>query len=606
MPDRAHGREILVRLSWTLIDATLWAVAIVGATWMRYDYDFEEALAASTLTVAGLTAAAHMLLGWLIGPYGVGHIRGSFEEIIGVARTVIIVALALFSWALIAEPIVVPRSVPAVAGAFALFAMLSMRVVLRTYRVRRAASRDAEQRVIIYGAGIAGRRLVHNLLFDSSAGFVPVAFLDDDRSKRKLRIEGIRVRGHRGDMARVARKHGASHIVFALPNADAALLRELTVLAEQAELHAMVLPPLTQIIGGRPRSQDIRDIHLEDLLGRRPVQLDQTVISEIITNHTVLVTGAGGSIGSELGRQIARFGPSKLVLLDRDESALHATQLSMTGKALLEDEDLVLADVRDPEALHRIFAEHRPDVVFHAAALKHLSLLERYPLEAWQTNVQGTLNMLTVAAEHGVGTFVNVSTDKAASPTSVLGYSKRIAERLTADFARMQFGRYVSVRFGNVLGSRGSVVPTFATQIESGGPLTVTHPDVERYFMLIPEACQLVMQAAAIGGDGQVMVLDMGESVKIVEVAHTLLRMSDRQDIDVLFTGLRSGEKLSEVLFGVDEEPRSTAHPLVSAVSVPGLPPISVRTMHGASRHQVEGWMRLHASSAQPPLEVHA
>src|SRR6478735_8654016 len=246
----------------------------------------------------------------------------------------------------------------------------------------------------------------------------------------------------------------------------------------------------------------------------RPVQLDTTAIADQISGRRVLVTGAGGSIGSELCRQIARFGPSRLFMLDRDESGLQATEMTLSGHGLLDSDDLILADIRDPKALADAFERARPEVVFHAAALKHLPLLEAHPLEAWKSNVIGTLNVLTAAEAAGVSTFVNISTDKAANPTCVLGYSKRLAERLTADFARRAQCRYVSVRFGNVLGSRGSVVHAFTAQIEMGGPITVTHPDVHRYFMLIPEACQLVLEAASIGVDGEVMVLEMGEQVK--------------------------------------------------------------------------------------------
>ncbi|QIM21555.1 polysaccharide biosynthesis protein [Phycicoccus sp. HDW14] len=272
--------------------------------------------------------------------------------------------------------------------------------------------------------------------------------------------------------------------------------------------------------------------------------------------------------------------PERLVLLDRDESALHAVQLDLDGEGLLQNENIVLADIRDLSTLRRRFREHRPDIVFHAAALKHLPLLERFPAEAWQTNVLGTLNVLTAAEEVGVGTFVNVSTDKAADPTSVLGYSKRVAERLTAGFAERGDGRYLSVRFGNVLGSRGSVVPAFTAQIRRGGPVTITHPDVRRYFMLIPEACQLVMQAATMEAAGEVLVLDMGEQVKIVDLARTLISMSGQPDVEIAFTGLRPGEKLAEDLFGQADDHRVTTHELITATDVPPLPASVVGTTH--------------------------
>jgi len=320
--------------------------------------------------------------------------------------------------------------------------------------------------------------------------------------------------------------------------------------------------------------------------------MDTTVVAEHISGRRVLVTGAGGSIGSELCRQIARFGPAKLYLLDRDESGIQATQLSLTGQGLLEGDEVVLADIRDAGSMIAILASTRPDIVFHAAALKHLPLLEHYPFEAWKTNVVGTLNVLEACAAAGVGTFVNISTDKAANPICVLGYSKRVAERVTADFARTQPGRYVSVRFGNVLGSRGSVVHAFNAQIDRGGPVTVTHPDVERFFMLIPEACQLVLEAAVAGTDGEVMVLDMGEPVRIVDVANTLIRRSSKDHVDIVFTGLRPGEKLTEDLFSDDEYPRATSHRLISSVHVPAVGRVEIRAARPSDHNSALLWMR--------------
>ena len=286
----------------------------------------------------------------------------------------------------------------------------------------------------------------------------------------------------------------------------------------------------------------------------------------------MLITGAGGSIGSELARQVHRFEPSALGLLDRDENGLHATQLSIQHRALLDDENTILASIRDPQRMREVFEAFQPDIVFHAAALKHLPLLEKFPAEAAKTNVFGTLNVLEAARAVGVNVFVNISTDKAADPISVLGYSKRITERLTAAIGAESEGTYVSVRFGNVLGSHGSVLHSFAAQIADGGPVTVTHPDVTRYFMTIPEAVQLVLQAAAVGDDGEVLVLDMGEPVRIADVAEYLIAQSG-QEIPILFTGLRPGEKLDEDLLGTGECDVRPSHPLISQVPVPPLWP---------------------------------
>ncbi len=275
-----------------------------------------------------------------------------------------------------------------------------------------------------------------------------------------------------------------------------------------------MLPPVSELFGGQVGASDIRDVTTADLLGRHEIDTDLEAIAGYLTGKRVLVTGAGGSIGSELCRQIYRFAPARLIMLDRDESALHAVQLAIEGRALLDSPDLVLCDLRDRRAVQEVFTRTRPDVVFHAAALKHLPLLEQHPAEAVKTNVWATLDLLEITAEAGVERFVNISTDKAADPCSVLGYTKRITERLTSHFASEARGTYLSVRFGNVLGSRGSVLTVFQSQIERGGPLTVTDPDVTRYFMTIEEAVQLVIQAGAIGRDGEVLVLDMGKPVR--------------------------------------------------------------------------------------------
>jgi FlaA1/EpsC-like NDP-sugar epimerase len=345
-----------------------------------------------------------------------------------------------------------------------------------------------------------------------------------------------------------------------------------------------VLPSTSEMLSASVGIRDLRDINIGDVLGRKQVDTDVASIAGYLTGRRVLVTGAGGSIGSELCRQISRFGLAELIMLDRDESALHAVQLSLTGRALLDGRDVVLCDIRDAEALNQIFLSRRPDVVFHAAALKHLPMLEQYPAEAVKTNVIGTHNVLGAAARADVELFVNISTDKAANPSSVLGYSKRIAERITAAYARSASGNYLSVRFGNVLGSRGSVLTTFAEQIASGGPITVTDPEITRYFMTIEEACQLVVQAGAIGRPGEALVLEMGEPVKILDVAHHLIRLA-AQPVKVEFTGLRVGEKLHEELFG-EHEPRDVRpwHPQVSHVPVVAIDPHLASSMPTSGR----------------------
>ncbi|SER73120.1 dTDP-glucose 4,6-dehydratase [Pedococcus cremeus] len=600
MPQRRARRDRFNRWLWAFVDLVLWGVAIFAAALLRYDFDLARLPLQEIAGLAGMAVALHLVAGALVGPYAVGHDRGSFEETRDVARTVTITGLVLIG--VVFEPhfFDVARSIPFIATSLAMIGMFAVRFLIRSFRAQREGAQGEEKKVIVFGAGEAGSRLTRSLIRDADSGYHPVALLDDSKTKARYRIEGVKVRGTRHDMAKVAEKYGAQTLVIALPFAEAGTIREITELANDAGLDVMVLPKISEIIGGRPTANDLRNVNVADLLGRRPVELDMAAIADQIAGKKVLVTGAGGSIGSELCRQIARFGPDKLYLLDRDESGLQATQMSLDGHGLLDSDEIILANIRDVETMADVFSTTKPDIVFHAAALKHLPLLEAYPLEAWKTNVLGTLNVLTAAAAVGVGTFVNISTDKAANPTCVLGYSKRVAERLTADFAARFPGRYVSVRFGNVLGSRGSVVHAFTAQIERGGPITVTHPDVERYFMLIPEACQLVLQASTIGSDGEVMVLEMGEQVKIVDVAHTLIRMSGRKDIEIVYTGLRPGEKLGEELFSPHEERKQTSHELVYSVDVPSIESEWVRQEQLKTHDCAASWMRSEATADQP------
>jgi FlaA1/EpsC-like NDP-sugar epimerase len=378
----------------------------------------------------------------------------------------------------------------------------------------------------------------------------------------------VPVLGGRDNMAEARKKTGATTLLIAIPSADSALITNISQLAQSSGMEVKVVPPV-QSLHERPlTTSDIRDLTDEDLLGRRHINIDLQQISDYVVNRRVLVTGAGGSIGSELCRQLARFNPAELIMLDRDESALHEVQLSIHGRALLDTPQTVLADLRDADTIHHIFATRKPEVVFHAAALKHLPLLESYPLEAYQTNIRGTLTLLEAAEKNDVAVFVNISTDKAANPISVLGYSKRIAERLTAGFGgNGSKGKYISVRFGNVLGSRGSVLMSFRDQIDKGGPVTVTHKGVTRYFMTISEAVQLVIQAGAIGDNGEVLVLDMGKPVSIYEVAAQLVKNSGKA-VEIEIVGLRSGEKVHEELFGDGEVDTRPRHPLISHVAV--------------------------------------
>jgi FlaA1/EpsC-like NDP-sugar epimerase len=435
------------------------------------------------------------------------------------------------------------------------------------------------RRVLIYGAGDAGRQVLHLLRGDADE---VVGFLDDNPGKRHLRISGVPVLGEGKQLARVAAERQVDVVVLAVPSASGQLVDRAQKATQAAGLDFLVLPRVSEMIGGQVSAADIRPVDISDVLGRHQVSTSITEIAGYLTGKRVLITGAGGSIGSELARQVHKFGPATLVMLDRDESALHAVQLSIFGHGLLDEPNTVLCDIRDREALDKVFEAHRPEIVFHAAALKHLPMLERYPDEGWKTNVLGTLNLLRVSERHEVAHFVNISTDKAADSTSVLGTTKRIAEQLTAWYAKRGVGHFISVRFGNVLGSRGSMLHTFTAQIEAGGPITVTHPDVTRYFMTIPEACELVVQAGTMGRSGDVMVLEMGTPVKILDVAQRMIELSHAPNVEIVFTGLRTGEKLHERLFSDEELPAVTEHPMIRSVAVPPVDPAELSDLSHA------------------------
>lgn len=434
-------------------------------------------------------------------------------------------------------------------------------------------------RTVVVGAGNAGAQLVNAMFTDAARNWAPVALLDDDPLKRHRRIRGVAVLGRIDELAETARRVDATAAIIALPSANADTIRRISAAGAEAGLEVKVLPSTDDLLApGKVGIADIRDIDVTDLLGRHQIETDVASIAGYLAGKRVLVTGAGGSIGAELCRQIAKFGPSELIMLDRDESALHSTQLSIYGKAMLDDDNTVLVDIREPRAIRELFEVRQPQVVFHTAALKHLPMLEKAPGEAVKTNIWGTLTVLEAAAAVGVERFVNISTDKAANPINVLGYSKRIAEGLTAGIAEEAEGTFLSVRFGNVLGSRGSVLTAFAAQIANGGPITVTDPKVTRYFMTIKEAVQLVVQAAAIGSDGEALVLDMGAPVSIDAVAHQLVEMSGKR-VEVVYTGLREGEKLDEELFGDGESDLRPKHSLISHTRVPGMSAANVKAL---------------------------
>ena len=543
-----------------VVDCTAWAVALLSA-WALVGVDIVSWQRIGLLVV--VACALQVLVGWGLRLYSRRYLFGSFSELGAAATTVFAVGVVL---------LIATTSTPVISllGSFAALTLMGgSRYVIRLAHDTTLRPSGGEP-VIVVGAGDAGVSLVRQMLADPDSPYNPVGFVDDDPYKRFLRTSGIRVLGTTDRLAEVAALSHARGVIVAIAQSDAAFLRVCRDRLSGSGVWMRTIPPISELVTRGVDLGDIRNLRVEDLIGRSPLMTDLTEIRKAITGKRVLVTGAGGSIGSELCRQLHALAPDTLVMLDRDETALHGVELSIRGSALLTSQDTVLADIRDVDALTDIFAEARPDIVFHAAALKHLPMLQRFPLEGWKTNVHGTLNVLTAARRAGVSTFVNISTDKAAAPTSELGRSKRLGERLVAEYARRHPGTYLSVRFGNVLGSRGSVLHSFREQLRSGGPLTVTDPAVTRYFMTIPEACQLVLQAAVIGEDGCVMVLDMGEPVRIVDLAKNLIALADA-DAEIVFTGLRPGEKLDEELFGDYESSDVQVHDKISRVRVPAL-----------------------------------
>lgn len=424
-------------------------------------------------------------------------------------------------------------------------------------------------RTIVVGAGSAGQMIARESVLSDRANFRVTAFVDDDPRKLGQYLNGIRVEGRIDDLPRLIRDLGVTEVIIAMPSARGTLVRRVVEMARQSGARTRTVPSLADLVSGSVEYTALRPVEIQDLLRRDPIKTDAETVRKLAEGRTVLVTGAGGSIGSELCRQIADLRPDLLVMLDHSENLMFEIEGELRRRNPTLSFAPVVADVRDERRVRATFDRFRPFAVFHAAAHKHVPLMEENVVEAITNNVLGTRNLIDAATESGVTHFVLISTDKAVRPTSIMGATKRLAEHLVRFAASRGPRHYVAVRFGNVLGSRGSVVPTFMAQIERGGPVTVTHPDMRRYFMTIPEAVQLVLQAGALGQGGELFVLDMGDPVKIADLARDLIRLSgleEGSDIEIRYTGIRPGEKLyEEVLFG-DEDVRETAHAKVIRV----------------------------------------
>lgn len=464
-----------------------------------------------------------------------------------------------------------PRSMALIDGLLVLLVVGGLRFSFRIAdqtRQRRRPRPEVETRVIILGAGDAGIMIVKEMSANPHLGLVPVAFLDDDPRKHGARIQGITVVGACQAIREFARKYHAQQAIIAMPTAPGKVIRELTRLCQDANVPVKTVPGIFELLEGSVTVNQLRSVEITDLLRREPVAIEMSQVKHLLEGKHILVTGGGGSIGSELCRQIARCNPAQLILLGHGENSLFeiSGELRQTYPRL--GFNSVVADIRDANRLGAILQQYRPEVVFHAAAHKHVPLMEDNVEDAITNNVLGTRNVVELGAAHGVERLVLISTDKAVNPTSIMGATKRVAELLIQEAAQRTGRCFVAVRFGNVLGSRGSVVPLFKQQIAQHGPVTVTHPEVRRYFMTIPEAVLLVLQAAALGAGGEIFVLDMGQPLKIADLARDLIRLSGLevgQDIDIKYTGLRPGEKLFEELFVTEESYSRTAHEKIFA-----------------------------------------
>jgi FlaA1/EpsC-like NDP-sugar epimerase len=546
------------------IDAAMWFAMLYIAALARLGFDPEAIEFSSYIAVAVVAASVQVIAGVAFGLYRGRRPIASFGEVLllvassltaGAAATLLVVVMR--------PPSLLPISAVLAATAYQMLGALGVRYAARLgAEMGSRSTHQRDHRTLVFGAGEAGSQIIKAIQRDTATDLDPIALLDDDPTKRRLRLHGLPVAGNSNSMAATAARYGADTILLALPSATQEELNELADAAFEAGLMVKVLPPVGLLNDHSVGVRDIRDIEMVDFLNRDEVDIDFDSVRAYIEGKRVLVTGAGGSIGSVLCKTILRFDPAQVIMLDHDENALQALQLSLDGRGLLMSPDLVLCDIRDEAAVQTAFEVARPQVVFHAAAHKHVTLLERFPSEGYKTNVQGSLNVLNAAAAVGVDRYVNVSTDKAANPISVLGKTKREAELLTAAADTENEGRYLSVRFGNVLGSNGSVVPTFIEQLMHGDPITVTDPDATRFFMTVEEAVLLVLQAGALGQGHDVLVLDMGEPVRIVDLARRISsQLRPGVPPDIVYTGLRPGEKLHETLVSPDDEPLSRPHP---------------------------------------------
>ncbi len=521
------------------------------------------------------TVIATRIISFLISRIYQGIIRyTSTRDALRVFYTITIGSLAMVVMNVISFHTIgiylVPFSVLIIDYFASVFSITAFRILVKTiYQELKNPSRDKQQ-VIIYGAGESGLITKRALDRDANTRFKVTAFIDDDSAKEGKTVEGIRI-FHTSELDQLLLANNVAHLIISIQNVAAEKKQSIIEKCLAHDVHILNVPPVTSWINGELSFKQIKKVKIEDLLERDPIKLDFDIIRKQLTDKTILITGGAGSIGSEIARQIIPFKPKKLIILDQAESALYDLELELNESYHWKNFEAVIADIRQYDRMERVFNFFRPDVVFHAAAYKHVPVMEANPSEAILTNVQGTKILADLSGKYKVEKFVMVSTDKAVNPTSIMGATKRIAEIYCQSLNKVGQTKFITTRFGNVLDSNGSVIPRFKRQVDEGGPITVTHPDIERFFMTIPEACQLVLEAGAMGNGGEIFIFDMGKSIRIIDLAKKMIKLSGLtlgKDIQIVFTGLRPGEKIFEELLANKETTLPTHHSKIMIAKV--------------------------------------
>jgi len=558
------------RMLQVFFDAALSVIALAGAYLIRFDGSPNGPYLHQLVLIAPLFLMLHLATNWRFGVYRRLWRYTGLTEVtelglsISCTSTIVMIMRALNMVGV--EGNQLSYSIIFIEAGLAFLLFVGPRVLRRLeteHRQRRHWRQPVRKRALLVGAGDAGQMVARELTQRRDVGVDLVGFVDDDPQKAKLRIGNLTIFGSTSELPRLVDELFIDQVILAMPSAPASEIRRIVDICRNAEVETRILPGLFELIDGRVSINQLREVSLEDLLGREPVDLDNASIAEYIEGRTVLVTGAGGSIGSELCRQIMKFQPQKLLVLGKGENSIFNITQELKSKPEPVKLVPIIADIRDQVRMVNIFEKHRPQVVFHAAAHKHVPLMEENTSEAITNNILGTRTVAELSDRYNVATFVLVSSDKAVNPTSVMGATKRVAELVIQDLARRSKTKYVAVRFGNVLDSRGSVLPIWRSQIAAGGPVTITDPEMTRYFMLIPEAVQLITQAGALGSGGEIFVLDMGKPVKILDLAHDLIKLSGlrpNEDIKIEVVGLRPGEKLYEELLTAEEGLSQTSY----------------------------------------------